>query len=166
VLASEEALEKYKLTPRAVIVDSNWSALDPQIMGLGPVLSVNQLMQRSQLGFADIDLWELNEAFAAQVLACLAAWESADFCKTALGLDAPLGPIDREKLNIDGGAVSLGHPVGTSGNRIVLHLMNAMHRKGVKRGIATECIGGGQSVAMLIEAVKEKAYDMTFNDSN
>lgn len=153
VLASEEALEKYKLTPRAVIVDSNWSALDPQIMGLGPVLSVNQLLQRSQLGFADIDLWELNEAFAAQVLACLAAWESADFCRNALGLDAPLGRIDREKLNIDGGAVSLGHPVGTSGNRIVLHLMNAMHRKGVKRGIATECIGGGQSGAMLIEAV-------------
>jgi len=153
VLASEEALEKYNLTPRAVIVDSNWSALDPQIMGLGPVLSVNQLLQRSQLGLADIDLWELNEAFAAQVLACLAAWESADFCKNALGLDAPLGRIDREKLNIDGGAVSLGHPVGTSGNRIVLHLMNAMHRKGVKRGIATECIGGGQSGAMLIEAV-------------
>ena len=153
VLASEEALEKYNLTPRAVIMDSNWSALDPQIMGLGPVLSVNQLLQRSQLGFADIDLWELNEAFAAQVLACLAAWESADFCRNALGLDAPLGRIDREKLNIDGGAVSLGHPVGTSGNRIVLHLMNAMHRKGVKRGIATECIGGGQSGAMLIEAV-------------
>src|SRR5690554_36083 len=153
VLASEEALEKYKLTPRAVIVDSNWSGLDRQIMGLGPVLCVTQLLQRSQLGCADMDLWELNGACAGPVLACLAAWESADFCKNALGLDAPLGRIDREKLNIDGGAVSLGHPVGTSGNRIVLHLMNAMHRKGVKRGIATECIGGGQSGAMLIEAV-------------
>jgi len=70
-----------------------------------------------------------------------------------LGLEEPMGPIDREKLNVDGGGVSLGHPVGTSGNRIVLHLINAMHRKGLKRGIATECIGGGQSGAMLIETL-------------
>lgn len=153
VLASEEAVKKYHLTPKAVIVDSDWAALDPEIMGLGPVLSAHKLLQRSDLTLADIDLWELNEAFAAQVLGCLAAWEDADFCKLALGLDAPLGRIDRSRLNIDGGAIALGHPVGTSGNRIVLHLMNAMQRQQLKRGIATECIGGGQSGAMLIEAV-------------
>ncbi len=153
VLASEAAVQKYQLTPKAVILDSHWSALDPAIMGLAPTLSMSGLLTRNQLELDDIDLWELNEAFAAQVLACLAALNDADFCRTALGRDAPWGVLDRNRLNIDGGAVSLGHPVGASGNRIVLHLINALQRKGVKRGIATECIGGGQSGAMLIEAV-------------
>ena len=101
----------------------------------------------------DIDLWEINEAFAAQVLACLEAWKDPEFSKVALGLDKPMGQLDTEKLNVDGGAVAIGHPVGTSGNRIVLHLMNALRRKELKRGIATECIGGGQSGAMMIEAL-------------
>lgn len=153
VLASEEAVQKYRLKPKAVILDSQWSALDPAIMGLAPVLSVSHLLTRHQLTLDDIDLWELNEAFAAQVLACLAALNDADFCRTALGRETPWGTLDRNRLNIDGGAVSLGHPVGASGNRIVLHLINALQRTGVKRGIATECIGGGQSGAMLIEAV-------------
>ncbi|PXX93711.1 acetyl-CoA C-acetyltransferase [Marinobacter vulgaris] len=153
ILASEEAVKKYGLKPRAVLVDSEWAALDPKIMGLGPVLSSTALLKRHNAGLNDIDLWEINEAFAAQVLACMKAWADPEFCKVALGLDKPMGKLDPERLNIDGGAVAMGHPVGTSGNRIVLHLMNALHRKGVKRGIATECIGGGQSGAMLIEAV-------------
>lgn len=153
VLASEEAVKKYGLTPRAVLVDSEWAALDPKIMGLGPVLSSTTLLKRHKADLNDIDLWEINEAFAAQVLACTKAWDDAEFCKVALGLDKPMGQLDPERLNVDGGAVAIGHPVGTSGNRIVLHLMNAMRRKGAKRGIATECIGGGQSGAMLIETV-------------
>ncbi len=153
ILASEEAVEKYRLTPKAILIDSEWSALDPQIMGLAPVLSSTRLLQRHNLNLEQIDLWELNEAFAAQVLACLKAWQDQEFSKTALGLDQPLGTIDRTRLNVDGGAISLGHPVGASGNRIVLHLVNAMRRLGVKRGIATECIGGGQSGAMLLEAL-------------
>lgn len=153
ILASEEAVKKYKLEPKAVIVDSEWSALDPKIMGLGPVLSSTALLQRHEAGLNDIDLWEINEAFAAQVLSCLSAWQDEEFCKVALGLDKPMGELDTERLNVDGGAVAIGHPVGTSGNRIVLHLMNALHRKELKRGIATECIGGGQSGAMLIETV-------------
>ena len=108
-------------------------------------------MTRTGLSLDDIDLWEINEAFAAQVLACLEAFADADFCREVLGLDAPVGSIDRARLNIDGGAVSLGHPVGTSGTRIVLHLVNALRRTGGKRGIATECIGGGQGGAMLVE---------------
>ncbi|SFR41951.1 acetyl-CoA C-acetyltransferase [Marinobacter daqiaonensis] len=153
ILASEEAVKKYGLTPKAVIIDSEWSALDPKIMGLGPVLSATKILQRQKAGLNDIDLWELNEAFAAQVLACREAWKDAEFCKVALGLDEPMGELEMERLNIDGGAVAIGHPVGTSGNRIVLHLMNALHRKKLKRGIATECIGGGQAGALLIEAV-------------
>ena len=153
ILASEDAVKEHKLQPKAVILDSEWSALDPSIMGLGPVLCSTAILKRHQLALGDIDLWELNEAFAAQVLGCLAAWEDPQFCRSALGLDGAAGSIPRDRLNVDGGAIGVGHPVGASGNRIVLHLVNAMKRLGVKRGIATECIGGGQGGAMLIETV-------------
>src|SRR5437667_2723076 len=153
ILASEQAVAKRGLTPKAVILDSQWAALDPSIMGLGPVLSATELLKRNELTIADIETWELNEAFATQVLGCLAAWNDEKFCREILGLDAAAGSIDRARLNVDGGAISLGHPVGCSGNRIVLHLVNAMKRLGTKRGIATECIGGGQGGAMLIETV-------------
>ena len=153
ILASEEAVAKHGLMPKAAIVDSQWAALDPSIMGLGPVLSATALLKRNDLSLQDVETWELNEAFATQVLGCLAAWKDEKFCKEVLGLDGAAGEIDRAKLNVDGGAISLGHPVGTSGNRIVLHLVNAMKRLGTRRGIATECIGGGQGGAMLIEMV-------------
>ncbi len=153
ILASEEAVAKHGLQPKAVILDSQWSALDPSIMGLGPVLSATALLKRNELTLGDIETWELNEAFATQVLGCLAAWNDKTFCKEVLGLDGAAGEVDRTRLNVDGGAISLGHPVGTSGNRIVLHLVNAMKRLGTRRGIATECIGGGLGGAMLIEAV-------------
>jgi acetyl-CoA C-acetyltransferase len=153
ILASEKAVREHGLKPRAIIVDSEWSALDPSIMGLGPVLCSTSILRRQNLGLDDIELWELNEAFAVQVLACLAAWNDDTFCRDVLHLDGPAGAIPRNKLNIDGGAIGLGHPVGASGNRIVLHLVNAMKRLGYKRGIATECIGGGQGGAMLIETV-------------
>jgi acetyl-CoA C-acetyltransferase len=153
ILASEDAVKAHKLTPKAVIVDSEWSALDPSVMGLGPVYCATAIMKRHQFTLGDIELWELNEAFAAQVLGCLAAWDDAEFCRDALGLPGAAGKIARDRLNVDGGAIGVGHPVGASGNRIVLHLVNAMKRLGYKRGIATECIGGGQGGAMLIEAV-------------
>ncbi|CAM9995580.1 unnamed protein product, partial [Chrysoparadoxa australica] len=154
ILASERAVADHGLTPLAQIVDSEWAGLDPSIMGLGPVLAATPMAQRNELGVDDVDLWELNEAFAAQVLSCLAAWKDDAFCQEVLGLDRAFGQIDRDRLNIDGGAISLGHPVGTSGNRIILHLANAMKKRGAKRGIATECIGGGLGGAMLLEAVQ------------
>jgi acetyl-CoA C-acetyltransferase len=153
ILASEDAVAKYGLTPKAAIIDSQWSALDPSIMGLGPVLCSTELLKRNELTLQEVDTWELNEAFATQVLGCLAAWNDDRFCREVLGLDGAAGELDRAKLNVDGGAISLGHPVGTSGNRIVLHLVNAMKRLGTRRGIATECIGGGLGGAMLIETV-------------
>jgi acetyl-CoA C-acetyltransferase len=153
ILASEDAVKQHGLTPKAVIVDSEWSALDPSVMGLGPVYCSTAILKRHQLALNDVELWELNEAFAAQVLGCLAAWDDAEFCRDALGLDGAAGTIPRDRLNVDGGAIGVGHPVGASGNRIVLHLVNAMKRLGYKRGIATECIGGGQGGAMLIEAI-------------
>jgi acetyl-CoA C-acetyltransferase len=153
ILASEAAVKKYKLKPKARIVDSQWSALDPSIMGLGPVMSATPLLQNHGLALDDIDLWEINEAFAAQVLACLAAWSDDRVCRELLGLDSALGELDQERLNIHGGAIGLGHPVGTSGNRIVLHLANAMMRLNKNRGIASQCVGGGQGGAMLLERV-------------
>jgi acetyl-CoA C-acetyltransferase len=153
IVASEAALRRHGLEPRGEIVDSAWTALTPRIMGLAPVLCATALLKRRDLTLADVELWEINEAFAAQVLSCLEAWRDPDFRREALGLDGNFGDIDRERLNVDGGAIGLGHPVGASGNRIVLHLVNALRRDGRKRGVASECIGGGQGGAMLIEAM-------------
>ena len=153
VIASERAVEKFQLTPKGRIVDSEWAALDPAQMGLGPVYAATPLLQRHGLGLNDLDAWEINEAFAAQVIACLRAWASDEFCQNQLGLPAALGVLDEAKLNVDGGAIAIGHPVGASGARIVLHLLNVLERTGGKRGIAAICIGGGQGGAMLIERV-------------
>jgi acetyl-CoA C-acetyltransferase len=153
ILASEAAVKKHGLNPLARIVDSEWAALDPSVMGLGPVLATTPILKRNDLARDDIGTWEINEAFAAQVLACLRAWDDPDFCRDILGLDAPFGEVDQDILNVDGGAISLGHPVGTSGNRIVIHLVHVMKRLKAKLGVATECIGGGQGGAMLLEAV-------------
>jgi len=153
VIASERAVEKFKLEPKAQIVDSEWAALDPAQMGLGPVYAATPLLRRHGLGLDDLDAWEINEAFAAQVIACLRAWASNDFCRDELHLDGALGVLDETKLNVDGGAIAIGHPVGASGARIVLHLLNVLERTGGKRGIAAICIGGGQGGAMLVERV-------------
>jgi acetyl-CoA C-acetyltransferase len=153
ILASEKAVDEYKLTPLARIAGSEWAALQPSVMGLGPVLAGTRLLSRTGMHCSDIDLWELNEAFAAQVLACLEAWNDKQFCREVLGLEDAFGKIDQQDLNVDGGAISLGHPVGASGNRIVLHLANALKRLDKKRGIAAECIGGGLGGAMLLEQI-------------
>ena len=153
VLASQRAVDRYNLTPRGRIADSEWAGLDPAQMGLGPVQAATPLMQRQGLGLNDVDAWEINEAFAAQVLACLRAWASDEYCRTELGLPGAMGMLDEAKLNVDGGAIALGHPVGASGARIVLHLLNVLERIGGRRGIASICIGGGQGGAMLVERV-------------
>lgn len=152
ILASEEAVKKWNLQPLGRIVDSQWAGLDPAMMGLGPVHATTPLLLRHGLGLNDIDAWELNEAFAAQVLGCQAAWQSDDYCREQLGLPSAFGRLDDEKLNVDGGAIAIGHPVGASGARIVLHLLNVLRRKQLKRGIATICIGGGLGGAMLVES--------------
>lgn len=155
LLASKEAVQKYRLPVIAKIVDTEWAGLDPAEMGLGPVYATSQLMKRQHLSMQDIDFWEINEAFAAQVLGCTAALASDDYCRSYLGLNQAVGKIDPAKLNVDGGAIAMGHPVGASGARIVLHLANVLKREKAKKGIATICIGGGQGGAMLIENVSE-----------
>jgi acetyl-CoA C-acetyltransferase len=153
ILASQRAVDEYALTPRARILDAEWAGLDPAHMGLGPVHAATPILKRHGLGLNDLDAWEINEAFAAQVLGCLRAWEDEAYCREMLGLDGPLGTLDDERLNVDGGAIAIGHPVGASGTRIVLHLVNVLERTGGKRGMAGICIGGGLGGAMLVERV-------------
>ena len=153
ILASEEVVSKNDLKPIGRIVDSHWAGLDPATMGLGPVHAATPLLKRNNLRLSDIDYWEINEAFAAQVLGCLAAWNDEKYCREELGLDGPLGEVDENRLNVDGGAIALGHPVGASGARIVLHLLKTLKRNNAKRGLASICIGGGLGGAMLLETL-------------
>ncbi len=157
ILASEEAVAKHNLQPLGAIIDSQWSALDPAEMGLGPVHAITPMLLRNQIGLHQLDALEINEAFAAQALGCLAAWESDDYCKNVLGLNdeaiSKLGKVDKTKFNVDGGAIALGHPIGASGARVVLHALKTLERTGGKYAAASLCIGGGQGGAMLLERV-------------
>lgn len=125
--------------------------LDPCRMGLGPVYAIDRLLTSRGLNLRDIELFEINEAFAAQVLACLKAMASERFCRDHLDRASPLGEIDPDKLNVHGGAIALGHPVGASGARLVLNLLLEMRRRDAELGIAALCVGGGQGAAMLLQ---------------
>jgi acetyl-CoA C-acetyltransferase len=155
LLASAEAVREYGLNVMGRIVDSQWGALDPAHMGLGPIHAMTPLMQRQNLKPEDIDCWEINEAFAAQVLACLAAWNDAEYCKKNLGLKQAMGSPALSLVNRDGGAIAAGHPIGASGARIVLHVLKDLQQNNGKRGMASICIGGGQGGAMYLERVTE-----------
>jgi len=150
VLASEAAVKRYNLPVLGELLGDAWAGVEPEQMGLGPVHAVAKLLTRFKLGMNDIKHMELNEAFAAQVLGCQAAWASDDYARTELGLERAPGPMDPARLNPQGGAVAIGHPVGASGARIVLHLLHALRREGGGLGVATLCIGGGQGGAMLV----------------
>ena len=155
LLASAEAVKEHDLHVMGRIVDSQWAALDPSQMGLGPVHAATPIMQRHGLTPKDFDCWEINEAFAAQVLACMAAWDDADYCRTQLGLDDAMGAPSLACLNANGGAIAAGHPIGASGARIVLHVLNNLKQQEGARGMAAICIGGGQGGAMYLERVTE-----------
>ena len=151
VLASEAAVKKHKLPILARLVSTEWAALSPSEMGLGPAHSIAPLLKSQRLKIEDVDYWEINEAFAGQVLAVVAALKDKDYCKQQLGLRSAVGEIPADRLNIHGGGVSLGHPVGASGARIVLHLAKVLEQKNATTGVASLCIGGGQGGAMLIQ---------------
>ncbi len=139
--------------PLARIKAFAFAALNPEKMGLGPVYSMKILFEKTGLKLEDIDLIEINEAFAAQVIANLRLAESKTLSQRYLGLDKPLGKIDAEKLNVNGGAIALGHPVGASGTRLLLTLAKEMKRRNVQFGLATLCVGGGQGAAFLLENI-------------
>jgi acetyl-CoA acetyltransferase family protein len=129
----------------------SYVGLDPARMGLGPVFAIESLLRQTGVKLSDIDLFEINEAFAAQVLACLIAMESTGFCREHFDRDSPIGTIDPARLNVNGGAIALGHPVGATGARIVLSLLIEMKRRNARLGVASLCVGGGQGAAILLE---------------
>jgi acetyl-CoA acetyltransferase family protein len=124
---------------------------DPRRMGLGPVFAIHKLLKKTGMRMADFDLIEINEAFAVQVLACGKAMASEEFARKELGSSIPVGELNFDKLNVNGGAIALGHPVGTSGARLILTLLRALRDRGLKRGLAALCVGGGQGAAAWVE---------------
>lgn len=138
-------------TPLGFVRGYAIAGCDPRRMGLGPVFAIHKLLRRTGLTLADFDLVEINEAFAAQVLACLRALDSDAFARQELGSDRAIGAIDPGRLNVHGGAIALGHPVGASGTRLVLTLLRALRQRGLRRGLAALCVGGGQGFAVWVE---------------
>lgn len=128
-----------------------YAGCDPARMGMGPVFATSKLLHKTGLSLRDIDLIEMNEAFAAVVLANEKAFASPQFARERLGRDSALGEIDRNRLNVNGGAIALGHPVGATGTRLVLTLLKELRRRNLHRGLATLCVGGGQGAALLVE---------------
>jgi acetyl-CoA C-acetyltransferase/acetyl-CoA acyltransferase len=152
VLASEARAEALGVEPIGYLGESAYAALDGSRMGLGPVYATSKLLDKTGLRMSDFELVELNEAFAVQVLANQRAFGSDDFAREHLGRDTAVGDLDPARLNVNGGAVALGHPVGATGTRLVVTLLREMRRRGAARGLATLCVGGGQGAAVILEA--------------
>ena len=151
ILMSESEAKKRGLEPLGYLRDYAYEGLDPKRMGLGPVFATHKLFEQTGLSMKDIQIVEINEAFAAQVIACEKAFASKEFAKTHFKQKKAVGAIDPEILNVNGGAVALGHPVGMTGTRLVLTVLHELRERGQQRGLATLCIGGGQGAALLLE---------------
>ena len=151
VLMGESEAKARGLEPLGYLRDYAYAGLDPRRMGLGPVFSTHALFEKTGLTMKDIEIIEINEAFAAQVIACEKAFGSKAFAKTHFNQSKAVGAIDPEILNVNGGAVALGHPVGMTGTRLVLTLLHELRQRGLQRGLATLCIGGGQGASLLLE---------------
>lgn len=151
LMMSREKAEQLGHKPIARILSYGFAGLEPERMGLGPAYATPLALKRAGISLKDIGLVELNEAFAAQVIACQKALNSDQFAKEKLGLSSKVGEISDDILNVNGGGIALGHPVGATGTRLVVTLMKEMKRRKVQFGLATLCIGGGQGGAMIIE---------------
>ncbi|TWU43773.1 putative acetyl-CoA acyltransferase [Novipirellula aureliae] len=151
VLSDPDKLDRFSRPPLGYITAYSIAGCDPRRMGLGPVYATAKLFAKTGLSFTDFDNIEINEAFAAQVLACERAFGSKRFAENELSRSSAVGELPMDRVNVHGGAIALGHPVGTSGTRIVLTLLRTLKAKGKQRGLATLCVGGGQGVAMVVE---------------
>jgi acetyl-CoA acetyltransferase family protein len=150
IVCSESKAKELNLEPIGYISDYSYAGLDAHRMGLGPIYATKKLFDKTGLSLKDIDLIEINEAFAAQVIANIKAFASEEFCQKTFNSPA-LGQIDESILNVNGGAIALGHPVGMSGARIILTALKELKRRDKNRALATLCIGGGQGAAFLLE---------------
>ncbi len=151
LLMTEERAKDMGFEILGYLRDYVYVGLEPARMGLGPAFAIEQLLRQNSMALKDIHLFEINEAFAVQVLACLRALASAEFSKKYFPSGTPPGEISQEILNVNGGAIALGHPVGTSGARLVLTCLKEMKRRSLQRGIVSACIGGGQGAALILE---------------
>lgn len=151
ILMKESKAKELGLEPIGYLRDFAYAGLDPSRMGLGPVFASAKVFDKTGLSLKDMDLIELNEAFAAQVIGCKRAFASEEFCQKHFGKNEAFGEINDDILNVNGGGVALGHPVGMSGTRIIIHLLRELKRRGKNRGLASLCIGGGQGGAVILE---------------
>jgi acetyl-CoA C-acetyltransferase/acetyl-CoA acyltransferase len=150
LFASEEAVKKYNLKPIARLVDYHFHGLEPERMGMGPLHAMSGVMKRTGMNLSSFDLLEVNEAFAAQILAVSRAFKDKNI-RDRFDISGEYGEMDFSKLNVNGGAIALGHPVGSTGSRLVVTLMHELKKRKAKFGIASLCIGGGQGGAVIIE---------------
>jgi acetyl-CoA C-acetyltransferase len=162
LLASEEWARERGLAVLAYFTEAQTAAVDhvhplngtgrPEGLLMAPAYAMPRMLDRAGLGLADFDLYEIHEAFAAQVLCTLRAWEDPVFCRERLGREQPLGPIDRERINVNGGSLAAGHPFAATGARIVAALAKALHERGHGRGVVSICAAAGQGVVAMLES--------------
>jgi acetyl-CoA acetyltransferase family protein len=150
LLMTEQALKESGLSPLGRLEGYAYAGLDPSRMGLGPVYAIHRAEQRTGLGLKDAEIIEVNEAFAAQVIACQKAARSEAYCREHLQRETPLGEIPDEILNVNGGGIALGHPVGVTGARLVLTALKELHRRRANRALVSLCVGGGQGGALWL----------------
>ncbi len=150
LFVSEEAVKKYNLKPIAKLTDYHFHGLEPERMGMGPLLAMDGVMRRTNLGLSDFDLFELNEAFAAQILAVSIALKDKEVA-ARFNVDKAWGELDWSKVNVNGGGIALGHPVGSTGSRLIVTLIHELKRRKGRFGLASLCIGGGQGGAVVVE---------------
>ena len=160
LLSSEDWAKEHNLPVRAYLTDSETAAVDfvhgrgrltPDGLLMAPTYAVPRLLRRNGLTLQDFDFYEIHEAFASQVLATLAAWESPEYCSQRLGLDKPLGAIDRSKLNVKGSSLAAGHPFAATGGRLIATAAKLLENKGSGRALVSICAAGGQGVTAIIE---------------
>jgi acetyl-CoA acetyltransferase family protein len=150
LLMTERALKESGLSPLGRLEGYAYAGLDPSRMGLGPIYAMHRAEQRTGLGLKDAEIIEINEAFAAQVIACQKAARSEVYCREHLQRETPLGEIPDEILNVNGGGIALGHPVGVTGARLVLTALKELHRRRANRALVSLCVGGGQGGALWL----------------
>jgi acetyl-CoA C-acetyltransferase len=156
LLSNEEWASEHGLAPQAFMVDAQTAGVDyvhkREGLLMAPAYAVPRLLARNGLTLQDFDYYEIHEAFAAQVLCTLRAWEDPVFCRERLGLEQPLGSIDRDKLNVHGGSIAAGHPFAATGGRIIAGLAKTLKQKGSGRGLISICAAGGNGVTAILEA--------------
>lgn len=151
LMMKESKAQELGLTPLGYVKSYAYEGLDPAVMGLGPVYAISSALKKAQMSLDQMSFVEINEAFAAQVLGCVKLIESDDFAKAELGRDQAIGRLEPGRLNVNGGAIALGHPVGVTGNRLILTALRELHRRNDSHAIVSLCIGGGQGGAVILE---------------